>query len=191
MATHSSILAWTIPWIEEPGGLQSIELQRVGHGWSDLALSMLCKHVPGGSGFNFLFLKLSGIKKTFFPLWFVVGWILRCGTCRFEGLNPYLCLYHAGLLLFWLNLDWYKLAVVSSPTQGMLLYDSWAKNVFYVFKFSSVQSLSHVWLFATPWIAARQASLSITNSRSSLRHPSSPWCHPAISSSVVPFFSCP
>ena len=35
--------------------------------------------------------------------------------------------------------------------------------------FSSVQSLSHVWLFATPWITARQASLSITNSRSSLR----------------------
>ena len=34
--------------------------------------------------------------------------------------------------------------------------------------FSSVQSLSHVRLFATPWIAARQASLSITNSRSSL-----------------------
>ena len=30
--------------------------------------------------------------------------------------------------------------------------------------FSSVQSLSHVWLFMTPWIAARQASLSITNS---------------------------
>ena len=35
--------------------------------------------------------------------------------------------------------------------------------------FSSVQSLSCVWLFVTPWIAARQASLSITNSRSSLR----------------------
>ena len=37
------------------------------------------------------------------------------------------------------------------------------------YQFSSVQSLSHVRLFATPWIAARQASLSITNSRSSLR----------------------
>ena len=37
------------------------------------------------------------------------------------------------------------------------------------YQFSSVQSLSCVWLFATPWIAARQASLSITNSRSSLR----------------------
>ena len=35
--------------------------------------------------------------------------------------------------------------------------------------FSSVQSLSRVRLFATPWIAARQASLSITNSRSSFR----------------------
>ena len=36
-------------------------------------------------------------------------------------------------------------------------------------EFSSLQSLSHVLLFATPWIVARQASLSITNSRSSLR----------------------
>ena len=35
--------------------------------------------------------------------------------------------------------------------------------------FSSVQSLSNVWLFATPWIAARQASLSVTNSWSSLK----------------------
>ena len=35
--------------------------------------------------------------------------------------------------------------------------------------FSSVQSLSRVWLFATPWITARQASLSITNSQSSLK----------------------
>ena len=35
--------------------------------------------------------------------------------------------------------------------------------------FSSVQSLSRVWHFATQWIAARQASLSITNSRSSLK----------------------
>ena len=31
MATHSSILAWRIPWTEEPGGLQSTGLQKVGH----------------------------------------------------------------------------------------------------------------------------------------------------------------
>ena len=36
-----------------------------------------------------------------------------------------------------------------------------------IFQFSSIQSLSHLWLSATPWIAACQASLSITNSRSS------------------------
>ena len=30
-ATHSSILAWRIPWTEEPGGLQSMVSQRVGH----------------------------------------------------------------------------------------------------------------------------------------------------------------
>ena len=34
MATHSSILAWRIPWTEEPGQLQSIVLQRVGHDWT-------------------------------------------------------------------------------------------------------------------------------------------------------------
>ena len=32
MATHSSALAWRISWTEEPGGLQSMGLQRVGHG---------------------------------------------------------------------------------------------------------------------------------------------------------------
>ena len=31
MATHSSVLAWKIPWTEEPGRLQSVGLQRVGH----------------------------------------------------------------------------------------------------------------------------------------------------------------
>ena len=37
MATHSWILAWRSPWTEEPGGLQSIGSQRVGHDWSYLA----------------------------------------------------------------------------------------------------------------------------------------------------------
>ena len=72
VATHSDTLAWRIPWTEEPGGLQSMGSQRVGH---------------------------------------------NCATN-------------------------------------------------FCFQFSSVHLLSHVWLFATPWIAACQASLSITNSRS-------------------------
>ena len=48
----------------------------------------------------------------------------------------------------------------------------------------SVQSLSCVWLFATPWTATRQASLSITISRAcSNSCPLNWWCHPTISSS--------
>ena len=58
--------------------------------------------------------------------------------------------------------------------------------------FSSVQSFSRVRLLATPWIAACQASLSITNSQSSLKLMSIKLVMPsAISSSVVPFSSCP
>ena len=49
----------------------------------------------------------------------------------------------------------------------MLIWKSWI--VFFTLILSSVQSLSPVWLFATPWIEARQASLSITNSRSSFK----------------------
>ena len=58
--------------------------------------------------------------------------------------------------------------------------------------FSSVQSLNCVQLFATPWTAACQASLSITTSGAcSNSCPSSQWCHPTISSSAVSFSSCP
>ena len=37
MATHSSVLAWRIPGMGEPGGLLSMGSHRVGHDWSDLA----------------------------------------------------------------------------------------------------------------------------------------------------------
>ena len=48
MATHSSILACRIPWTEEPGGLQSMGSQRVGHDWCNLAAAAV--GFPGGSG---------------------------------------------------------------------------------------------------------------------------------------------
>ena len=43
MAAHSSILAWKIPWTEEPGRLQSMGLQRAGHYWAPSTLGF-----PGG-----------------------------------------------------------------------------------------------------------------------------------------------
>ena len=40
MATHSSILAWRIPWTEEPGGLQTMGSQRVGHDWATFTFTL-------------------------------------------------------------------------------------------------------------------------------------------------------
>ena len=57
--------------------------------------------------------------------------------------------------------------------------------------FSSVQLLSRVWLFATPWTATQQASLSITNDWNLLRLMSiASVIHPTISFSVTPFSFC-
>ena len=46
MAPHSNTLAWKIPWTEEPGGLQSMELQRVGHDWA----TSLSSYMDRGAG---------------------------------------------------------------------------------------------------------------------------------------------
>ena len=45
MATHSSNLAWRIPWTEEAGGLQSMGLQRVRHDWATITHMLLLSHV--------------------------------------------------------------------------------------------------------------------------------------------------
>ena len=54
MANHSSILAWKIPWMEEPGRLQSLGSQRIGHDWAtSLSLSLVADHrLIGCPGFS-------------------------------------------------------------------------------------------------------------------------------------------
>ena len=55
MATHSGILAWRIPWTEEPGGLQSMGSLRVGHDWvTSLALSNILCQSPFSSHTSFI-----------------------------------------------------------------------------------------------------------------------------------------
>ena len=78
----------------------------------------------------------------------------------------------------------------SSFTQPII--DTLFLNSIHTYWIRSDQSLSCVRLFATPWIAARQASCpSPTSGVHSDSRPLSQWCHPAISSSVVPFSFCP
>ena len=69
--------------------------------------------------------------------------------------------------------QWCYLTISASATPSLFALQSFpvsgSFSKSWLFAFSSVQSLSHVRLFATPWIVARQASLSITNPQSSLR----------------------
>ena len=66
MAAHSSILAWRIPWTEEPGGPQTMELQRVGHDWSNLA------HIHANV-VKFIFIILRWICP-----FLTVPWFMKC-----------------------------------------------------------------------------------------------------------------
>ena len=91
-----------------------------------------------------------------------------------------------GFILILSQLDPFWLFVRNAHITGKLAKSSPNNSLL-----SSVQSLSSVWLFATPWTTAHQASLSITISWSLLKLMSIElWCHPTISSSVVPFSSC-
>ena len=49
-ASHSSILAWRIPWTEKPGRLQSMESQRVGHDWVTNTSGSVVKNMPANTG---------------------------------------------------------------------------------------------------------------------------------------------
>ena len=68
LATHARILAWRIPWTEEPGRLQSKDLQRVQHNWGTFTwLNLLVLGFPGDSAVNYL----SAVQET--RVW-SLGW---------------------------------------------------------------------------------------------------------------------
>ena len=67
MATHSNILAWRIPWTEEPGGLQSMGLQRIRHDWATYT------HTHTHSHSIYSYYKILHIFSMWYniPLWFI------------------------------------------------------------------------------------------------------------------------
>ena len=69
MVTHSSILAWKIPWTKEPGGLQSIDLRKV-------------RHDSVTNTFHFLFFSLcvAVVQSLSYVLLFVTAWTTACQT---------------------------------------------------------------------------------------------------------------
>ena len=112
---------------------------------------------------------------------------------RFEWLDN-VCMHTQLLNRVWLFCDLMDCTLEGSSVHGIFEARIIILSVLsFRDPISSVQSLSHVQLFMTPWTAARQATLSITNSQSPPKPMSleSVRCHPTISSSVVPFSSCP
>ena len=108
MATHSSILAWRIPWTEEPGRLQSMGSQRVGH---DSATS-LSFYIPWASLVAQMLKNLPAMQKTWVQS---LGLIPGSGTSPGEGNgNPfqYYCLENSmdsivhGVTKNWTRLLW-------------------------------------------------------------------------------------
>ena len=75
IATHSSIFAWTSPWTEEPGGLQSIGSQRVGRDWVTNTFTY------------FLFYLTCSFLWVWLPWW--LKWSRICLQCRRHGFDPW------------------------------------------------------------------------------------------------------
>ena len=68
MATHSRILAWRIPWTEEPGGLQSMGSQRVEHSWVTNASTFTFSSVKNASP-DLYFILMLILSLPSFPSW--------------------------------------------------------------------------------------------------------------------------
>ena len=82
MATHSNILAWRIPWTEEPGRLQSMGSQKVGQDWSDLAFPQQspCFSLPSFSPGSTLSCERAGSDASLWP-WQIrmrIVWQTKC-----------------------------------------------------------------------------------------------------------------
>ena len=170
MATHSSILAWRIPWTEEPGRVLPMGSQTVGHNW-ETSHSFICypdmKARPG-----YYKKRYSQTNKSYKDM-------MQKSLAKHRDTSFHCTLPYCTSLM----ICFYKLKVCGNPAwsnaMGINFPTAFSHFVF-LCQFSSVQSFSRVRLFATPWIAARQASLSITNSWSLLKFMSIESCHTVV-----------
>ena len=112
MATQSSMIAWKIPWTEEPDGLQSIGLHRVGHDWRDLAS---VQTLP-----SYFFSRYSFSGLAILPLILQI-WKYNPITLNFSQLRSTSCIWISTYFysfLFSIKLT----STVHRPTHLLLLY---------------------------------------------------------------------
>ena len=85
MATYSSILAWRVPWTEEPGWLQLIGSQRVRHDWSDLVHTHSQRQVTETDSHDKFHILINSFHMYIYTHKMVSGALqLRCGLIQLE-----------------------------------------------------------------------------------------------------------
>ena len=113
MAAHSSILSWEIPWIEHPGGLQSMRLQTVGHDWA--------AHTHQGLTVAILLIVFWLSRSSFLPLvsYCLILKLMISDMVYFDCLLFVSCVSIIGFCLVSVRLTWNTLQVWQSIFQLM------------------------------------------------------------------------
>jgi len=174
MATHSSILAWRIPWTEEPGGLQSMGSQRVGRNWATSLKHLLKPFLIFPREGNGTPLQYSSWK---IPWTEEPGRLQSMGSLRVGHDFTFTFHFHAleeemathSSVLAWRIPGTVGPGGLPSMGSHRVRYD-WsdlaaAAAIFPKTGHSYVCVLSHVRLFATPWTVVHQTPLSMGFSR--------------------------
>ena len=176
MAPHSSALAWRTPWMEEPGRLQSMGSLRVGHDWVT-SLSRIgegngsplqCSRLENPRDGEAWWAAIYGVAQSQTPLMRLSSSSSSSSSC--------IALYCRQILYHWATREHYF-----EDTKCRWLFSSVQVS-------RSIMSdcfRPHESQHARPPCSSPTPGIH-PNSR-----PSSRWCHPAISSSVIPFSSCP
>ena len=156
MALHSSILAWRIPWTEEPGGLQSIGLQGVRQDWGDLARGMHRKKIT-------LTNKREAQRSKAGRGWRLFLNLLSGRRIRFLAQNSWKGLWGQGSDRRWgrelQQISIWKRKLPLQP-RGLFIYLLLGCVCMCV-----LSHFNHVWLCATLWTVAHQTPLSMRFSR--------------------------
>ena len=128
MATHSNILAWRIPGMEEPGGLLSMGSQRVGHDWSNLAAAAvhICQFQ---SPISLALIFPSGNHKfCFLHLWLYL-WFVNKFICTFLRFHMQVISSICLSLSYLLRTAWSSLGLIHVAANGITSVFLWLGNI--------------------------------------------------------------
>ena len=134
MATHSSILAWRIPWTEEPGRLQSVESQRVRHDWATDIHILVCVFEVTSVSRVCVVEILSNDVLLHIPSQFLDEW------------------YNVGILKSTMLRIFKTQKLANAPSQGFFLplFFSFGESVIRIYQRITDELLSFLWVVGHP-----------------------------------------